>query len=89
MAQREQIDEEVKALEYSASEGVRVVAFLWFIRRVAVPLYAFIFLCIFMAFYKNGLGAGILSFILFVVPLRMLYLIVTDQTQKIRRFWKI
>ncbi|MCH2095726.1 MAG: hypothetical protein MK160_11505 [Rhodobacteraceae bacterium] len=87
MDANERAREEVRVFEYNAKEGVRAVAFAWFLRRVALPLGAFLVLVMIGAFAANGVLAGTLSIAIFGGPLVALFLFTTGQGRKVVRYW--
>ncbi|QAX29581.1 hypothetical protein [Leisingera sp. NJS204] len=88
MVVEKRAEAEVKAFEYNAKEGVRAVAFVWFLRRIAYPLF-FVFLsAVFMAFAVNGVVAGLLCLAIFGGPGLLLWGFTSRQGQKVLEYWK-
>ncbi|MEX0369036.1 MAG: hypothetical protein AB3N09_00290 [Tateyamaria sp.] len=79
---------EVKTFEYNAKEGVRAVAFFWFLRRVAVPLFWLFMIAVLMAFVVNGVVAGLLCLAVFGTPIALLWVFTSRQGQKVLEYWK-
>jgi hypothetical protein len=81
-------DAEVKAFEYNAKEGVRAVAFLWFLRRVAGPLFLILAVIVAAAFAVNGVLAGLLSLAIFGGPFLLLWVFTSRQGKKVLEYWQ-
>ncbi|MBY6134415.1 hypothetical protein KUV61_01130 [Nocardioides marinus] len=81
-------DAEVKAFEYNAKEGVRAVAFMWFLRRIAYPLFSLSLITVITAFAVNGVAAGLLCIAIFGGPALLLWGFTSRQGQKMLEYWK-
>lgn len=79
---------EAKAFEYNAKEGVRLVAFIWFLRRIATPLFVILLVVVVTAFATNGLTAGFLSVAIFGGFALLLWGFTSRQGQKVLEYWK-
>ena len=88
MKTREDMRKEVETFEYNAKEGLRAVALSWYLRRVATPLIVFIVFAIVAATVSNGPIAGVMSALVFSVPLAIVLWFTTDQFKKVRDYWR-
>ncbi|APG46967.1 hypothetical protein [Phaeobacter porticola] len=88
MAVEERAAAEVKAFEYNAKEGVRAVAFIWFLQRIAAPLFFVFLFAVIMAFAVNGVVAGLLCLAIFGGPALLLWWFTSRQGQKVLEYWK-
>ncbi|MCB4454194.1 hypothetical protein [Leisingera sp. McT4-56] len=88
MSLEKRADAEVKAFEYNAKEGVRAVAFIWFLRRIAGPLFLVFVITLVAAVAVNGVIAGVLCLAVFGGPFLVLWMFTYRQGSKVLEYWK-
>ncbi|MEO9780398.1 MAG: hypothetical protein ABJH07_14295 [Sedimentitalea sp.] len=88
MAEGEKTRAEVRTFEYNAKEGVRAVAFIFVLRRIAFPLFVLFLVVVFAAFAVNGVVAGLLCLAIFGGPSLLLWGVISDQGKKVLEYWK-
>ncbi|WP_282051594.1 hypothetical protein [Phaeobacter inhibens] len=88
MNMEERAESEVKTFEYNAKEGVRAVAFIWFLQRIAAPLFFVFLITVIMVFAVNGVVAGLLYLAIFGGPALLLWGVTSRQGQKVLEYWK-
>ena len=89
MGQSNAVQEEAKVFNENATEGVRAVAFVWFFRRIAIPLGFFLSILVITAFVTNGPIAGLVSLMLFGPLFIFLWLCTARQGKKVLDFLRL
>ncbi len=87
MRQPDPKNNEVRALEYNAKEGARAVIVYWMTRRVVWPLLLLLLTTITASFVNNGPVAGIVSLLVFTLPIVLVAVIWTGQLRKVWSYW--